>query len=184
MRFVRVTYSHTRGRVVAVSQLDVPFEGDRDGLVLMSGEDCEISDLGVVEPQDWTDLQGRPCRASRHILERLELGRDPELVRVHAVPCTINGIAAALRARGPAAIPPTVRAWLAMVLPADKVAAFGIGRGVPLSVLKAAETLRVRHDPRSGSRLPNFERYIQKRADIAVARRQARRDRAKAKGKD
>lgn len=183
MKFVRVTFSRTVNEVIAVSELDVPFDGERDGMMLRDNEDCEVRDFGVVEPQAWTDLDGKPCRPSRHILERLRAGRDPELARLHAVPCTIPGIKGVLRAGGPAALPAKVRAWLAMVLPADQVLAFGIARGLPLSVLKAAEALRVRHDPRSGSRLANFERHIQARADTAASRRLARRDRAAAKAK-
>lgn len=181
MRFVRVVVSHAQNRVVAVLEQDTPFDGG--GSVTVAGEDCETIDLGVVEDQPWTRLDGTPCGVTRHILERLESG-SPEVRRIHDAPCTIEGIKARLRARGPAGIPVKVRAWLASVLPADQVAAMGLARGVPIAALKSCDAIRAVRDPDGGSRGRYFEaiagRQSAGRSARALAKRSSRAGRAAA----
>ena len=181
MRFVRVVVSHTQNRVVAVLEQDTPFV--RGGSAAIAGEDCETFDLGVVEDQAWTRLDGTPCGATRHLLERLESG-SPDVRRIHDAPCTVDGIKVRLRERGPAGIPIKVRAWLATVLPADQVAAMGLARGVPIAALKACETLRAARDPEGGARAGYFEaiaaRQSAGRSARALAKRSAKAGRAAA----
>lgn len=160
MRFVRASVSHTTNRVVGVVEQDTPFTSAEAGVVTIAGEECETTDLGVVEDQKWTDRDGKPCGLTQHILERLESG-DAGIQRLHDVPCTLDGIRARLRERGPAGIPVRVRAWLATVLPSDQVDALGIARGLPISALKACEAIRTRRDPHGGSRMAYFELVAQ-----------------------
>jgi hypothetical protein len=161
MRFVRVTVSHTQNRVVGVSTLDVPFNDEHHGAVrvfneaagVLVYEECEVIDLGVVEDEiDWRTVAGEPCSMAQYLLERLESGNH-EVTKIHDCPCTLPGIVDRLRAKGLGGIPIKVRAWLANVLPEDRVAAIGIARGLPIAALRAAEALRNRRDPHGGSRM-------------------------------
>ncbi|MCL4687498.1 MAG: hypothetical protein KJ007_02910 [Burkholderiales bacterium] len=180
MRFVRVVVSQTQNRVVAVLEQDTPFNGG--GYVTIAGEECETQDLGVVEDQSWTRLDGTPCGVTRHLLERLESG-SPDVRRIHDAPCTMDGIKARLRERGPAGIPIKVRAWLATVLPADQVAAMGLARGIPVAALKSCDAIRAARDPDGGSRRLYFERITHRQSERRAAKSLARRRAAAAKGK-
>lgn len=175
MRFVRVVVSHTQNRVVAVLEQDTPFV--RGGTAAIADEDCETIDLGVVEDQPWTRLDGTPCGVARHILERLESGA-PDVRRIHDAPCTLDGVRARLRERGPAGIPVKVRAWLATTLPPDEVRALGIARGIPVAALKSCDAIRAARDPAGGSRQAYFERITHqqalRRSARALAKRRAR----------
>lgn len=179
MRFVRVTISHTQNRVIAVTEQDVPF--GHGGAITVIGEECETIDLGVVEECHWTDLAGHPCTPSRHVYVRLEIDHAG-MPKIHDVPCTVGGIKDRLRAGGLQAVPIKVRAWLATVLPPDQVAALGIGRGLPISALKACEAIRVGRDPAEGSRMAYFEaiahRQAVRRSARALAKRETRAARA------
>lgn len=159
MRFVRVTVSHTRNRVVAVMEQDTPFL--TGGHATLDGEECETYDLGVVEDQEWTDAQGQPVRMTAHLLEHLESGAAG-IEKLHDCPCTLEGIREHLRARGPAGIPVKVRAWLATVLPDHEVRALGIAAGIPIAALKACEAIRTKRDPAGGSRQAHFERIAER----------------------
>jgi hypothetical protein len=159
VRFVRVTVSHTQNRVVAVMEQDTPFRSG--GRCLVAGEECETFDLGVVEDQPWALPDGTPCSVTRHLLERLE-SESPDVRCIHDVPCTLEGIRARLRERGPTGIPVKVRAWLATVLPEPEVRAMGIAAGIPIAALKACEAIRARRDPSGGSRAEYFERIAQR----------------------
>jgi hypothetical protein len=184
MRFVRVTVSHTQNLIVGAVEQDTPFEREDGGRVqiwreiddVMVPEECEVMDLGVVEEQAWTNREGKPCRVTEHILERLESG-DAGIEKLHDCPCTHEGIKARLRARGPDGIPVKVRAWLANVLPPDLVDAIGIGRGLPISAMRAAEALRNRRDPKGGSRMEVLDRIAQKQANSHSAARLRARQR-------
>lgn len=180
MRFVRVVVSHTQNRVVAVLEQDTPFV--RGGTAVIAGEDCETIDLGVVEDQAWTRLDGTPCGVTRHLLERLESG-SPDVRRIHDAPCTVEGIKACLRARGPAGIPIKVRAWLATVLPPDQVRALGIARGIPVAALKSCDAIRAARDPDGGSRRAYFERITHQQSERRAAKSLTRRRAAAEKGK-
>lgn len=187
MIFVRVTISHTTGRVLAVFSQDTPYT--QGGEALIEGEDCETLDLGVVDDGPWTDANGDPCALGEYVLARLqkkskaaepqklkaatadEFAELAELPRVMDSPCTVRGIKQRLRERGPAGLPVTVRAWLANVLPPDEVQAMGIARGIPLSAIKSAERLRNKRDPSGGSRLFALERKTQQRADALASTR-------------
>jgi hypothetical protein len=59
MRFVRITYGRTSGRVVAVFEQDTPFT--HGGYAIDPDEECDVVDLGVAEDQAWTDLDGKLC---------------------------------------------------------------------------------------------------------------------------
>lgn len=178
MRFVRVTHSRTRGIAIAVFEQDTPFING--GHARVQGEVCETIDLGVAEEQPWTDLDGSPCGPSLHILKRLEAGLPHGVARLHDCPCTLDGIRARLRQRGSAGVPTKVRAWLANILPDDQVAAMGLARGLPISALRAAESLRNRRDPDAGSRLKHLEGIAQRQADAhAQSRLRKRKQREK-----
>jgi hypothetical protein len=175
MRFVRVTYGKTSGQVYAVFEQDTPFTSG--GSARPDGEECETVDLGLVEEQAWTDLDGGPCGPTLHILRRIEAGFHHGVERVHDCPCTLDGIRARLRAKGPAGIPVKARAWLANILREDHAAAMGIGRGLPVSALKAAEALRNRRDPMGGSRMVYLEAIAQRQADAHAGARLRKRNR-------
>lgn len=161
MRFVRCVVSHSQNRIIAVFEQDVPFL--KGGSCEIVGEECETYDLGAVEDQAWTDAEGKPCSLTRHVLEKLESG-NAGIVRLHDAPCTIEGIRARLRARGPAGLPVKLRAWLAATLPADQVRQLGIARGIPVGTLKACEAIRAARDPAGGSKVPYFERITHAQA--------------------
>jgi hypothetical protein len=185
MRFVRVTFNRARAEIVGVAQQDTPFHG-AGGEMGVSGDDCETFDFGVVQDA------GEPGEPTRAWLEAMRAAPTAEVLarrvdigaRVLDCPCTIDGIKTRLRERGPNAIPVGVRAWLANVLPPDQVAAMGLGRGLPISIQKAMEALRVKRDPAGGSRMFVLERKAQRQADaIASARHNKRlQQAAKAKG--
>src|SRR5260221_10085704 len=199
MIFERLVVSHTRDCINAVLAQDVPFER---GMISAEGEVCEIFDLGVVEDHAWTDRNGATCSVSRHIHERLEdagtrardllerrvsaelhvegldgLAALLDVRRILDAPCTIETIKDRLRARGLAGIPVVVRAWLATVLPDHHVDAMGVARGVSISAMKAAERLRNKRDPLSGSRLQLLERIAQRQSDAHAAARLRRKQR-------
>jgi hypothetical protein len=69
------------------------------------------------------------------------------------------------------------RAWLANVMAPDLVAALGIGRGLPISAMKAAEQLRNQKDPAGGSRMAYLERIAQQESDRRAATMKAARER-------
>lgn len=206
MIFVRLVVSHTRDCINAVMTQDTPFER---GMVEAEGEVCEIFDLGVVEDHAWTDRDGNPCAVHRHVFERLQhsgiCARDllerrvsPELhvegthglaevLEVREIidaPCTIETLHARLRARGPEGVPMKVRAWLTLVMPWEAVQAMGIARGISLSSLRAADSLRRRRDPLGGSfkhvldaiataKQDALRRRIERQASEKVAREKA-----------
>ena len=178
MKFVRVMVSHTQNRVVAVMVQDAPFDRAR---MTIEGEECETYDLGAVQDQSWTTLDGKQCAPCRHILERLET-EALVVERIVDVPCTLEGIRARVRARGPTGLPVTVRAWLAATLPEDEVRALGIARGIPVSALKAVEAARSTGDPQGGARQAFYERLAHqqavRRAASALAKRTAKARRA------
>jgi hypothetical protein len=179
MRFVRVTHNLTRGIVLAVTEQDVPFS--REEHVIPVGEKYAEVDFGVVEDErDWRDATGEPCTLSTYLRERLSVGAHHGIERLHECPCTFTGINARLRAKGPAGIPVKVRAWLANILPEQQVAAMGIGRGLPISAMKAAEALRNRRDPAGGSRLAHLEGIAQRQSDARGAARRQNLERAAA----
>lgn len=175
MSFIRVFIGRTSNTVRHVIEQDVPFPGEGP-MLKASDEELDAVDLGFVDQHDWRDLEGRACSPAQHFFLRLE--RDHEdLPKIHDCPCSIEGIKARLRAQGPEGVPIKARAWLANILPADQVAALGIGRGIPLSAIKAAEALRNRKDPGSGSKLPYLERIgvrHQEQRQRASARARAR----------
>jgi hypothetical protein len=174
MRFVRITYGKTTGRVVAVFEQDTPFTSG--GYAIDHGEECETVDLGVAEEQAWTDLDGRACRPTLHILQRLEAAFHHGVETVHDCPCTLEGIRSRLRAKGTAGIPVKVRAWLANTLPEEHAAAFGVARGLPISAMRAAEALRNRRDPLGGSRATHLEAIAQRQANAHAAARLRKRN--------
>jgi hypothetical protein len=163
MRFVRITYGRTTQRVVAVFEQDVPFT--TGGYAIDPHEECDVVDLGVAEDQAWTDLDGKKCGPTLHILQRLEAGFHHDVEKLHACPCTIDAIKARLGFWGTRGIPVKVRAWLANVLPEHQVAQMGLARGLPISVMKAAEAMRNRRDPKGGSRMPQLEAIAQRQSD-------------------
>lgn len=193
MMFVRVALDHTAGEVLAVAQQDTPFESG--GLVHCVGHDCEMVDLGAVDEHPWTDPDtGAPCSPSAHLYHRLRLARvkprdvkegraSPELHvegldglasvagvrRIHDCPCTVDGIKQRLRARGPGVLGAKVRAWLYLVLDPAEVAAMGLNRGIPVSALKALDSMRTARDPQVGSRAFVLERLAQGKSDRRAA---------------
>lgn len=187
MSFVRAFIGRDSGEVQHVMESSVPFPNDGPPPPHMlndrgepTGEELVAVDFGWMEPPqgDYTTLEGRPCSPARHVFDRVK-GRpapNPDelqahgLPRFHDCPCSLNGIRARLRAGGPQAIPATPRAMLANVLPPDQVAAMGIDRDLPLSALRAAETLRNRRDPNGGSRYAVLERQIDELATARKAR--------------
>lgn len=150
--FVRVFIGRTTNQVHHVVEQDVPFE-NAGRSIRDSHQELDAVDLGFVEHHDWRDLEGAPCTPSMHIFLRLEKDHS-DMPEIHDCPCTMNGIEARLRAQGPSAIPVKARAWLANILPPEKVTAWGIGRGLPISAMKAAEAIRNKRDPAGGSRMP------------------------------
>lgn len=168
MSFVRVFIGRTSNAVRHVAEQDVPFAG-AGHVVSDSKEPLDAIDLGFVEHRDWIDLEGNPTCAAHHIFLRLEKNHAG-MPSIHDCPCTIGGIKQRLREQGPAGIPTKARAWLAAVLPEDQVRALGIGDGIPLSVLAAAEALRQRRDPNGGDRLMVLQRRIQQRSDARSAK--------------
>lgn len=200
MKFVRVVVGRSSGAVLGVMDSDLPWVPGES--VRPMGEDFEIADLGFVDGGVWTDTQGRGHRLAKHVFERLQRagvkGRDVkerrasatlhveglhaladvlELPAIHECPCTLAGIKDRLRARGLAGIPVKARAWLALMLPLHEVALMGIGRGLPISAFKAAESARVARDPNGGSRQAVFERIAQRQAEARAKSRQRERDR-------
>jgi hypothetical protein len=203
--FVRLYIGRNSGEIRHVVEQDTPFIGAGPALH-DSVEPLEAVDLGFAEEHPWTKPDGEPCPASMHFWRRLghmkldrareELARGTGATfpRVHDCPCSEEGIAARLRAKGPAGLPVKARAWLANVMNPEKVAAWGIARGIPLSAIKAAEAARVRRDPASGSRVHLIERRVHvfaasqaksraKRARKAQARAAATAERKAKKGK-
>ncbi|MGD9953462.1 MAG: hypothetical protein AB7S87_12870 [Burkholderiales bacterium] len=184
MRFLRYVFNHSRGQVQSVAVQDTPFGAFA---IEVDGEDLEAIDLGVVDgDRAWALRDGTPCGQARFYLERLQeiddtRGNQSDLPAILDVPCTLEGIRARLRARGPAGIPVKVRAWLATILPPETVAGLGIARGLPVSALKACEAIRTRRDPNGGSRVTHFERIAERqhearrrRIERAIQRKAAR----------
>jgi hypothetical protein len=90
---------------------------------------------------------------------------DCELPKLIDCPASMDGIERVLRTSGPKGIPVKVRAWLACILPPHHADALGIGRGLPISAIKAAEAIRMKRDPRAGNRMEYFSRIAQRQAD-------------------
>lgn len=188
MSFVRAFIGRDSGAVQHLIETASPFVDDGPMVRVVNdrgepvGEGLDLADLGWMEPTivSYQTLDGRPCSPSRHIFDRLKNRPAPTrdelaaglatLPRFHDCPCCMNGIRARLRAGGPGAIPIMVRAWLATVLPPDQTAEMGIGRGLPISALKACEAIRTRRDPQGGSRLAYFEAVAQRQHEARRVR--------------
>lgn len=188
MTFVRAFIGKTSNQVRHVLEQDVPFT--TGGLVRAGDEELEVVDLGFAEDHDWRDLEGRPAAPAQHIFLRMRDKPAAEALAVreglpmfHDCPCSLEGIKARLRARGVPGIPVKVRAWLAAVLSPDQVAALGVGRGLPIAALKAAEALRNRKDPHGGSRMLRLEREAQRNSDGRSRAALRRRQQAAARNK-
>jgi hypothetical protein len=175
MRFVRV-YT-LAGALVNVSEQEVPFEPSFGIAVDDDGSAFVMHEIGLVEDFVPEDLDGNPCSPARHLFARMERepGVDPArsfrakpghvLPAVSDCPTTLEGIKQRLRERGPEGIPAKARAWLTLMLPPAEVDALGIGRGIPLSALKALDDMRTRRDPSVGSRAVVLERRAQEQSD-------------------
>lgn len=160
MSFIRVVVAKASGSVVAVLESDIPF-GDRSSYT-DSGQEVDLVDLGFAAPREWIDLDGVPCTPARHVFLRLDRDHS-DMPRIYDVPCTMSGMAAHVRAGR--AVHGVVRAWLAVVLPEHFERLFGKHEDFPLSVIKAAEAMRVRRDPGGpSSRVPMLEGLIHEQA--------------------
>jgi hypothetical protein len=176
MRFVRVYTLAASGEVVNVTQQEIPFN---HAGISIPGVALDMHDLGLVEDFAPTSVSsGEPCTPSAHLFQRLE--RDPasggfrakaghELPPIIDCPVTLEGIKQRLRERGPESIPAKARAWLTLMLPPAEVEALGVGRGIPVSALKALDDMRVRRDPGVGSRRVVLERAARKLSDERTA---------------
>jgi hypothetical protein len=160
--FIRALIGKTSNKVRHVQAQSVPFRSAAP--IFDSSEELEVVEVGYAEEHDWKDLEGKPASAAKHVFLRLENDHE-DMPTIHDCPCTLEGIKARLREKGPAGIPIKARAWLANILPPAHVDATGIGRGIPISARKAAEATRNRQDPTGGSRMPQLERIAQAQAD-------------------
>lgn len=177
MRFVRV-YTDASGVIKQVAECEAPFSPElrsreRDA----SGNDVPlfVRDLGMAEDFGPTDLAGKPCAPSMHLLQRLEVataegvrakaGREGEIPVFHDVPTTVDGIKALVRAKGPGAIPERVAHWLEYmeVLADHEMDAAGLPRLTYASAVEF-DAIRKRRDPSHGSRADAVKRRISERA--------------------
>lgn len=199
MNFVRIFVGRTSGLVRWVAEQSVPFG---KSLVTESGPQAEVLDVHdvgfVVKHDAWTvhapgeENHGDETNPSYHIWTRIGhhdpdkgmslaqaldvLRAHPEMPKFYETPCTFDGIAESIRAKGSKAIPGVVRGWLATILPDHHVNALGLGR-IPFSVLKAAARLHAGADPHHGDMSTRLERVVQRQSDNHAARRLARRSR-------
>lgn len=192
MSFIRGFVGRISNQVQHVIESEIPFADAGPVIRVLNergepvGEELEARDLGWMEPalDQYQTIDGKPCSVARHVFDRIkgrpapsrgELASGGDLPPFHDCPCSMNGVKDLLRAKGPAAIPTKVRAWLANLLPPDQVAAMGLGRGLPIAVLKAVETLRNKRDPAGGSRMFVLERKAQQQADAQARGRHEKR---------
>lgn len=188
MRFLRVYTRKDTGEIVAVFERDSPFIGHEcemthrgDGTAPFELEEFgAVAEDFVPETAEYgVNREMQPMSPARHLFERMRhegggvFSAKPgqSMPALLDCPSTLDTIKARLRAQGPQAVPVKVRAWLANILPRDQVAALGIGRGLPISAMKAAEAVRNRRDPAGGSRLEHLERVAQRQSDARAARR-------------
>lgn len=160
------------GNLVCVLEQEVPFEPQQG--VLVDGVPLDGHDIGLVEDFEPTDPENGDarCTPARHLFARMESSGGTVRVKPgHSLPpiidcpCTLEGIRDRVRAKGPAGVPTKARAWLTLLLPPDEVRALGIGDDIPVSALIALESMRVRRDPRGGSRVGLLERQAQRASD-------------------
>ncbi len=181
MRFVRA-YTDPSGEVVFVLEQEVPFlDGHKVTIITADKVATELQahELGLAEDFTPTDAEtGAPCKPAAHIFLRIARDRASgaftakpghELPAFLDCPTSLGGIKARLAARGPDSISAKARAWLALMLPPDQVEAMGIGRGIPISTLKALDEMRQRRDPSVGSRRVRYEREAQALSDERTA---------------
>lgn len=191
--------THVRTSDLPFSEDDPPIH---EGRLMPDGSfhrvDFQVHELGAIEDFAPTHpMTGATCPPSRHLIERLQRvdmlerpqrvadgrgaarftakpGHEAAIPPFHAVPVTVEGILAQLRACGPSAIPERVAHWLEFhrVLSGDQMDGARLPR---LTIARAAEFDAVwsaRH-PSAGSRLETFKREARER----IARRAALRAR-------
>jgi hypothetical protein len=202
--------SHHAGEMVHLSESETPFPDD---MVLSirdhtgAGIALESHDLGVAEPFEPTcPFTGKACTPSWHLFHRIE--RDPgdlsapvdleahglmafrvkqgfedQVPDFHAVPTTITGLKAHLRARGTQALNERVRAWLHTVLPEAQLEELrpGLGR-VSLAAMRTVAGGRALMDPGTGPRNERFTGAVRDRLERAAKRNQDRAERARRGG--
>lgn len=176
MRFVRAYTLVSTGELVNVSEQELPFEPSFGISVDGDASLFAMHEIGFVDDFSPEDLDGKPCSPARHLFARMERepGADPArgfrakpgrtLPVVSDCPTSLDGIKQRLRERGPEGIPAKARAWLTLMLPPGDVEALGVGKGIPVSALKALDDIRTRRDPSVGSRRVVLERKVQQRA--------------------
>lgn len=181
MRFVRAFTLLSTGELINISEQEVPFEPSFGISVDGDSGLFEMHEIGLVDDFVPEDIDGKPCTPARHLFARME--REPgagpargfrakpghTLPTVNDCPTSLDGIRERVRQRGPEGIPVKARAWLALMLPPDEVEALGVGRGIPVSALRALEAVRVRRDPDGGSRLFRLDREAQALSDERTA---------------
>lgn len=148
-----------------------------------SAGDLQVLDAGFVLDHEWTTSEGEPTTPAHHVWLRLShqgqpaltfqqaidvLRGHPEMPKIHACPCTLEGVRAHVRAKGHNVLPAVVRAWLTHTLPPDDIEALGVWRGIPVSALKAVDWIRCKRDARAGSVRVNLERIVQERIDARL----------------
>jgi hypothetical protein len=182
---MRFAQAHSvNGVIFNITVQEVPFQlpavsmFDAQGLPLA----VVVVECGLFEDFEPRDLNGSRCSPARHLFQRIE--RDSaggirakvghELPPILDCPTTLEGIKARIRERGPDSIPAKARAWLTLMLPPDQVEAMGVGRGIPISALKALDDMRARRDPSVGSRRVRYDREAQRISDERTAASMAR----------
>lgn len=194
MMFVRITYHHVTGELVAVETSQRPFKAAAPTMSLHAagddGQGEEISPLntlcvGLVRFADddageaglvhaW--LAGVDCRDREAVRAAVAMHR-----KIYPSPTHVGGLS-----RGAAGLPSVVRAWALCTAP-DAPGAALWRVSTPLSAIKACEVQRMKRSP-DGHRLYGMERALQQSSDMrsakALARRHANMDRAAASAWD
>jgi hypothetical protein len=181
MRFVRAFVRGDTGEIIAVGESETPIEnmGVSKLVPIDGGPEIPVlmREIGLAEDFDPVDLEGKPCSPARHIFLRIEQDgaggqrakAGQELPPILDCPTSMDGIRARVSERGAAGVPVKARAWLTLMLPPEEVDALGVSQGIPLSALKALDAMRVRRDPRVGSRREVLEREAQRLSDERAA---------------
>lgn len=186
MSFFRVFIGKKSGTVRHVIEEMMLFS-ERGARAMEWGEDSEELEevhIGFVLHHDWTEHAreggGDQCSPAHHFWTRiggltLEQAQDvirshPDMPKVHETPCTLGKLREHVRTKGVKSLPAVVRTWLTHTLPPHEIEALGVWRGIPLSALKAVDSIRVKRDPHGGSVRMNLERIAHERTNERLSR--------------